>query len=78
MREIEIKVRLRDKKGLLAALAAKGVVLSEPVHQRDQVLACREKLAVTAIQRLGYGCVPRRVDKVKMKRSGRYLLSNDQ
>jgi len=29
MREIEIKVRLRDKKGLLAALAAKGVVLSE-------------------------------------------------
>lgn len=37
MREIEIKVRLRDKEGLLAALAAKGVVLSEPVHQRDQV-----------------------------------------
>ena len=37
MREIEIKVRLRDKKGLLAVLAAKGVVLSEPVHQRDQV-----------------------------------------
>lgn len=37
MREIEIKVRLRDKKELLAALAAKGVVLSEPVHQHDQV-----------------------------------------
>ncbi len=37
MREIEIKVRLQDKEGLLAALAAKGVVLSEPVHQRDQV-----------------------------------------
>lgn len=37
MREIEIKVRLQDKKGLLAALAAKGVVLSEPVYQRDQV-----------------------------------------
>ena len=37
MREIEIKVRLQDKKGLLTALAAKGVVLGEPVHQRDQV-----------------------------------------
>lgn len=37
MREIEIKVRLQDKEGLLAALAAKGVVLSELVHQRDQV-----------------------------------------
>ncbi len=37
MREIEIKVRLQDKEGLLAALAGKGIVLSEPVHQRDQV-----------------------------------------
>ena len=37
MREIEIKVRLQDKKGLLAALAAKGVALGEPVHQCDQV-----------------------------------------
>ena len=37
MREIEIKVKLRDKEGLLAALVAKGVVLSEPVYQRDQV-----------------------------------------
>lgn len=37
MREIEIKVRLQDKEGLLAVLAAKGIVLSEPVHQRDQV-----------------------------------------
>ncbi|XMT17282.1 class IV adenylate cyclase [Candidatus Saccharibacteria bacterium oral taxon 488] len=37
MREIEIKVRLQNKEGLLAALAAKGVFLSEPVHQRDQV-----------------------------------------
>ena len=37
MREIEIKVKLRDKEGLLAALAAKGVVLGESVHQRDQV-----------------------------------------
>ena len=26
-------------------------------------MACREKLAVTAIQRLGCECVPRRVDK---------------
>ena len=37
MREIEIKVRLQDKEGLLAALAGKGVALGEPVHQRDQV-----------------------------------------
>ena len=37
MREIEIKVRLQDKEGLLVALAGKGVALSEPVHQRDQV-----------------------------------------
>ena len=37
MREIEIKVRLRDKEGLLAVLAGKGVALGEPVHQRDQV-----------------------------------------
>ena len=37
MREIEIKVRLRDKEGLLDALAGKGVALGEPVHQRDQV-----------------------------------------
>ena len=37
MREIEIKVRLQDEEGLLAALAGKGVALGEPVHQRDQV-----------------------------------------
>lgn len=37
MREIEIKVRLQDKEGLLAVLAGKGVALGEPVHQRDQV-----------------------------------------
>ena len=37
MREIEIKVRLQDREGLLAALAGKGVALGEPVHQRDQV-----------------------------------------
>ena len=37
MREIEIKVRLRDKEGLLAVLTDKGVALGEPVHQRDQV-----------------------------------------
>lgn len=37
MREIEIKVRLQDKEGLLATLAGKGVALGEPVHQRDQV-----------------------------------------
>ena len=37
MREIEIKVRLQDKEGLLAALAGKDVALGEPVHQRDQV-----------------------------------------
>lgn len=37
MREIEIKVRLQDKAGLLAALAAHGVVLGESVRQRDQV-----------------------------------------
>ena len=37
MREIEIKVRLQDKEGLLVALAAKGIVLSESVHQCDQV-----------------------------------------
>ena len=37
MREIEIKVRLQDKEGLLAALAGKGVALGELVHQRDQV-----------------------------------------
>ena len=37
MREIEIKVRLQDKEGLLAVLAGKGVALGEPVHQHDQV-----------------------------------------
>lgn len=37
MREIEIKVRLQDKEGMLAVLEAKGVAFSKPVHQRDQV-----------------------------------------
>jgi lipoprotein len=35
-------------------------------------LVCREKLAVTAIQCLGCGCVPKRMDKAKMKPSGHY------
>ncbi|MBF1023664.1 MAG: class IV adenylate cyclase [Candidatus Nanogingivalaceae bacterium] len=37
MREIEIKARLQNREGMLAMLAAEGVVLGEPVHQRDQV-----------------------------------------
>jgi len=37
MREIEIKVRVGDIKGLRAVLESQSVILSEPITQRDQV-----------------------------------------
>lgn len=37
MREIEIKAWVRDEKTLLALLREKGVILSKPLQQRDQV-----------------------------------------
>lgn len=37
MREIEVKVRVADSKALAELLKDKGVELSEPVQQRDQV-----------------------------------------
>ena len=71
MREIEIKVRLQDKEGLLAVLEGRGVALGEPVHQRDQVFGLPGEAG-------GDGntvpCVPKRMDKEKMKPSGRYSL----
>ena len=75
MREIEIKVRLQDKEGLLAALAGKGVALGEPVHQRDQVFGLPGEAGGDGnTVPFGCGCAPRRVDKAKMKPSGRYSL----
>lgn len=37
MREIEIKARVEDRLGLLQLLHKKGIAISEPVTQRDQV-----------------------------------------
>jgi adenylate cyclase class 2 len=39
VREIEVKYRVGDLAGLLAALAERGVVLSAPVRQDDQAYA---------------------------------------
>lgn len=39
MREVEVKYRIQDMDALLAALKARGIELSVPVHQDDQAYA---------------------------------------
>jgi adenylate cyclase class 2 len=39
VREIEVKYRVDDLEGLLAALKARGIELSDPFHQDDQAYA---------------------------------------
>lgn len=39
MREIEVKYRVNDAEGLLAALKGRGIELGVPVHQDDQAYA---------------------------------------
>ena len=72
MREIEIKVRLQDKEGLLAALAGKGVALGEPVHQRDQVFGLPGEAGGDGNTVPWLRVRTERMDKAKMKPSGRY------
>jgi adenylate cyclase class 2 len=39
VREIEVKYRVDDLEGLLAALKARGIEVSDPLHQNDQAYA---------------------------------------
>src|SRR5262249_22468957 len=39
VREVEVKYHIRDLDALLAALAARGIALSGPIHQDDQAYA---------------------------------------
>jgi len=39
VREVEVKYHVRDLDALLAALAARGIALSAPIHQDDQAYA---------------------------------------
>ena len=43
MREMEVKFRVDDLEGLLAALKARGIEVSDPLRQDDQ--ACLESIS---------------------------------